>query len=206
MPRAPPISYKKHYTNNYRTYKIGETYLFPLEDIKLKRTYNFNQDINNYTEVGRTKHEKLQPNIIFQIQKMLNNCSPYRNIEYLDNRLSRYSMQNGKCAVTGFFLEAEDIHCHHIIPKTSGGTDKFSNLVIVHDWTHRLIHATTDQTINKYLKLLKLNEKQLEKLNKYRENCNLTKIYFNNKKNKLERPMRSKSHVGCGGGEKLEEC
>ena len=181
-PRSPPISYKKYYKNNYRTYQIGETYLYPLEDIKWKWTSNFNQRINNYTEEGRLKHQGLQPNITLQVQKMLNTCSPHRNIEYTDNRISRYSMQNGKCAITGYFLEAEDVHCHHTQPKTQGGTDKFSNLVIIHIWVHMLIHATLEQTINKYLTLLKLNEKQLEKLNKYREKCNLARIYFNNKR------------------------
>ena len=181
-PRSPPISYKKYYKNNYRTFQIGETYLYPLEDIKWKWTSNFNQGINNYTEEGRIKHEKLQPNITRQVQKMLNTCSPHRNIEYTDNRISKYSMQNGKCAVTGYFLEAEDIHCHHIQPKSQGGTDKFSNLVIIHTWVHMLTHATLEQTIDKYLRLLNLNEKQLEKLNKYREKCNLAKIYFTNKR------------------------
>jgi len=179
-PRSPPNSYKKHYKNNYRTYKIGQTYLYPLEDIKLKRTNNFNQEINNYTVEGRLKHEKLQPNITTQIQRMLDNSSSNRNMEYTDNRISRYSMQNGRCAITGYFLEAEEIHCHHIQPKELGGTDKFSNLSIIHHWVHILIHATTKQTINKYLKLLKLNDKQLEKLNKYREKCNLTNICFTN--------------------------
>ena len=154
--------------------------MFPLEDIKFRRTNHFNQGITNYTTEGRQNHDRLQPNIIRQIQKMLESCSPYRNIEYTDNRISRYSMQNGKCAITGYFLEAEDINCHHITPIALGGSDKFSNLVIVHSWVHNLLHATTKQTINKYLKLLKLTEKQLEKLNKYREKCNLTKIYLTN--------------------------
>jgi len=190
-PRSPPISYKNHYKATYRTYKIGRTYLFPLENIKWKWTSNFNQGICNYTVEGRLKYKRLQPSITREIQKMLDNCSSHRNAEYLDNRISRYLMQNGKCTITGYFLEAEDVHCHHVTPIASGGKDKFRNLIIIHNWTHKLIHATRQETIDQYLELLKLDEKQLRKLNKYREKCNLTKIYFNNKpKKKLERRMR----------------
>ncbi|HIB1875396.1 TPA: HNH endonuclease, partial [Enterococcus faecium] len=98
------------------------------------------------------------------------------NLEFTDNRISKYSMQNGKCAVTGEFLKADMIHCHHIIPKYLGGTDEFSNLVIIHPWVHQLIHSNDSKTIDKYLCLLKLNKKQIEKVNKYREKCNLTFI------------------------------
>ncbi|MDF2886613.1 MAG: putative group intron reverse transcriptase/maturase [Lacrimispora sp.] len=97
-------------------------------------------------------------------------------MEYLDNKISRYSMQNGKCAVTGQYLTADVTHCHHILPKSMGGTDQFDNLVILYDWIHQLVHATDERTIKRYLNNLQLTEKQVEKLNKYREKCNLTKI------------------------------
>lgn len=52
-------------------------------------------------------------------------------LEFADNRISKYSMQLGKCAVTGKFLLANEVHCHHKTPRHMGGTDKFSNLVVV---------------------------------------------------------------------------
>ena len=58
-----------------------------------------------------------------------------------------------------------------------GGTDEFENLVIVHEWIHILIHAKDKRTIERYLRVLKLNDKQLKKLNKLRKKCNLTEIY-----------------------------
>jgi len=176
VPRSPPPSYRCHYKNNYRTYKIGETYLYPLEDIKLKKIYNFNQRISRYTEVGRSRQNELTPSVSLQILRLLSKTSHYDTVEYSDNRISRYSMQNGKCSVTGYFLEAEDLHCHHVLPLHLGGTDRFDNLVIVHKWVHKLIHGTTKQTINKYQKLLNLDEDQAKKLNKYREKCNLIKF------------------------------
>ncbi|MGH0901206.1 HNH endonuclease signature motif containing protein [Bacillus mobilis] len=88
----------------------------------------------------------------------------------------KYSMQNGKCAVTGIFLIAEDAHCHHKIPKGMGGTDEFNNLIIVHEFVHRLIHATNEETIKAYMRLLQLSNNQLKKINKLRKVCNLVTL------------------------------
>lgn len=179
VPRSPPESYKKFYSTNRRTYKISENYLYPLDDIKWKFTPNFSQNINNYTPEGRTeKIRRLKPSVLVELAKMQKSSIDKRtSLEYLDNRLSRYSMQNGKCAVTGIFLTSEDVHCHHIVPKSLGGTDSFSNLVVIHKWLHLLVHSTSEQTIKKYMGLLKLTGKQFDKVNKYREKCNLTSIY-----------------------------
>ena len=133
-------------------------------------------NIVNYTVEGRVKKQTLNPSISKQIQKMLKACTVHRSIEYTDNRISRYSMQMGKCAITGYFLEAEDVNCHHKVPIELGGKYTFQNLIIVHKWVHQLIHAKKNQTINKYLKLLSLSNKKIEKVNKYREICNLTNI------------------------------
>ena len=49
-----------------------------------------------------------------------------RSIEYVDNRISLYSAQKGLCAVSGEkFTSTDQIHCHHKIPKSQGGTDEF---------------------------------------------------------------------------------
>ena len=59
-----------------------------------------------------------------------------------------------------------DIRCHHKVPLENGGTDKYSNVVLVTEAVHLLIHATLEETMQKYLKQLQLNKKQLEKLNR----------------------------------------
>ncbi|EPD1725697.1 HNH endonuclease [Enterococcus faecalis] len=120
----------------------------------------------------------LKPKIGSELIKMGQKYSENQSIEFLDNKLSRYSMQNGKCAVTGEFLTSEITHGHHIVPKEQGGTDDYQNIVIVHEWIHKLIHAKTKQTIEEYFNVLQLNEKQLKKLNKYRKECNLAEIHL----------------------------
>ncbi|WP_171691426.1 glycoside hydrolase family 38 N-terminal domain-containing protein [Paenibacillus germinis] len=57
-----------------------------------------------------------------------------------------------------------------------GGKDDFKNLVIVHKDIHRLIHATQQETIQKYLHYFSLNSMQLRKLNQLRSLCKLDKV------------------------------
>lgn len=93
-----------------------------------------------------------------------------RSIEYADNRISLYSAQWGKCAVTGQEFDiVSDIHCHHKTPKWMGGSDRYENLVLVKESVHRLIHAKDQTTIEKYRKICNLNSCQLEKVNSYRK-------------------------------------
>ena len=89
---------------------------------------------------------------------------PNRSIEYLDNRVSLYAAQYGKCAVTGRMLWIDEIHCHHKKPTSQGGTDEYKNLVIVHKDVHALIHAVKLETIQAYLDKVKPNKSQLGKI------------------------------------------
>lgn len=41
-------------------------------------------------------------------------------------------------------ITADQIHCHHKIPKRYGGTDAYTNLIIVSKAIHALIHATNE--------------------------------------------------------------
>lgn len=111
-------------------------------------------------------------NAISKVQNLMHwsNLHYGKSVEYADNRISLFSAQWGKCAVTGKSFEIlEDIHCHHKKPKCDGGTDKYANLVLILKPVHRLIHATTEETIQKYLTLLNLNNTQIQKVNKLRE-------------------------------------
>ena len=92
-----------------------------------------------------------------------------RSTEYADNRISLFSAQWGKCAVTGKKFQCiSEIHCHHKKPKGIGGSDKYENLVLVLAPVHELIHAVDKDTIRSYLTALKLDTSQLTKLNKLR--------------------------------------
>ena len=92
-----------------------------------------------------------------------------KTFEFADNLISLFAAQYGRCAITGVGLMPYDIRCHHKVPLENGGTDEYGNLVLVTEAVHILIHATLGETIQKYLKELQLNKKQLEKLNKLRK-------------------------------------
>ena len=176
-PKEPSETYKRIYSTNYKTFKIGNVHLFPLYDVKHSSSMNFSQNVTPFTKEGRTIiYSKLKDNVLNEISKLLTSHMPNRSIEYFDNRISRYSMKNGLCEITGTFLKAEDVHCHHYKPISLGGDDSFNNLRIIHKFVHVIIHATTHETINKYLKILKLTDKEIKRINKYRKECNLEPI------------------------------
>lgn len=91
------------------------------------------------------------------------------SMELADNRLSLYSAQKGKCAITGEILIIGDMELHHKVPTSKGGTDEYSNLTWVKGSVHKLIHATDPSTIARYISLLNLKADELKKLNKLRE-------------------------------------
>lgn len=176
-PRSPPAFYKSRYSLTQRTYKVGEIYLFPLANVQWKLAYAYKPKQCIFSTEGRRNiHVKLDNHVQKEIDSIKGATNPTIKTEFHDNRISRYSMQHGCCYVTGVFLKARELHCHHILPKSHGGTDAFDNLIIVHEWVHKLIHATDRQTIEKYVKLLNITKIQKQKLNKLRTKCNLTEL------------------------------
>lgn len=132
--------------------------------------------INQYTSDGRAEMYK-QPNVNVEIMRhLMRNPIINRSVEYNDNRISLYVGQKGKCAVTGNELQIGKMHCHHIKPKSLGGDDGYKNLIFLDKNVHILIHSTDKNTIIKYLDILKLNEKQLKKLNQLRVSAGLETI------------------------------
>ena len=85
---------------------------------------------------------------LFELSQSRN---PERSIEYCDNRLSRFVAAQGKCEITGMLLTAEEVHCHHWKPVSLGGTDEYSKLRIVQLIVISLFHATTRESLLKYL-------------------------------------------------------
>lgn len=119
-------------------------------------------------KIPMNKSSKVQVQIVDDIKQDLMRQPLYgRSIEYADNRISLYPAQNGKCAVTGEeFASMSEIHCHHKLPKSKGGTDNYQNLVLVTETVHKLIHATNAETIQKYLQICKPDMTKLNVLRK----------------------------------------
>lgn len=174
-PRNTSKTYTKFYKINMKTWNIMGTHLFPIQGItSFVRCTQFKPKLNIYTVEGRELiHKNLNTEIETNIRRLMNSNIINQSIEYQDNRISRYSMRNGKCEVLGIFLEAHEVECHHKKPKSLGGSDKYNNLRILHGDIHKLIHATKEETIEKYLKKWNIegSSKILDKINEYRLHC-----------------------------------
>ena len=69
-------------------------------------------------------------------------------------------------------LGMNDCHCHHINPFHISKDDSYSNLIILNKAIHQLIHLKDKAKIEKFLKAVKLSNKQIEKVNNLRLKCN----------------------------------
>ena len=159
---------EKQYGKSKEMRWLNNVPIVPFNYVKFRLAVPFSEDICKYTQHGRDKiHSKLQTEIT-TIMQMMKDGNYEKSIEYVDNRISKYSAQKGKCAVTGIYLKYQEIHCHHILPVKMGGTDKYDNLIILHEDIHKLIHAVEPALIEKYLAIYNLSNKQIKKLNNLR--------------------------------------
>ena len=144
--------------------------IYPIGYVQHKKPMHKKRSINCYTKAGRQEiHSNLQVNVPLMLA-MMKQPLYGRSIEYADNRISLFSAQQGKCAVTGIeFQSLSEIHCHHKTPKSLGGNDKYENLVLVLEPIHKLIHAKDKMTVQKYLKFLNLNAEQMARVNALRK-------------------------------------
>ena len=170
------ITQNKHILKRYgvsRQLRFIDGYpLVPIGYVQTKPPMYKKISICKYTVEGRQEiHKNLQFDeyVLWVMEQLQYNYQSTESIEFTDNKISVYAAQYGKCAVLGIILDMEDIHCHHKLPKSLGGKDNYQNLIIVHQDIHRLIHATKQETISKYLSALKLDKRQISKVNKLRK-------------------------------------
>lgn len=153
-------------------FKIQNMVFVPIYAQRHKTNLCFSQDISNYTAEGRKKiHNNLKAinkSVLSHVMKIF---IPNRTIEYNDNRISKFIAQYGKCAVTGAELGKSDWHCHHKIPYHISKDDRYSNLIVLHETLHRLVHLKDINKINSILDDLQLNSKLKGKVNELRSLC-----------------------------------
>lgn len=159
---------------------LGGHAIVPIAYVQHRIPMDKKIEVNIYTPEGRAEIHKNLSNINMAVlYHLMNNPCGNKSVEYNDNRIALYVAQKGKCAVTGIELAANQVDCHHKKPVILlGGADNYENLIIVSESVHILIHTNNKATIQKYLEELKLNKKQLEKLNKLREMAEMPKLEF----------------------------
>lgn len=161
-------SYEKLYGNyRGRTKSIKGITLYPIYGCKTKNCKSFIQQTCNYTREGRNlKHKSLSYYNVY-VKHLLRN-SYNDSVELADNKLALIYGQRGLCYITKEPLIIGEMECHHKKPRSKGGTDKYNNLMWLNKKVHKLIHATEETTIHRYLRELSLDKEQIKVVNKFR--------------------------------------
>ena len=152
--------------------------IYPIGFVQFKIPKQKRRCICPYTITGRQAvyGKELYTNVSM-LRLLMLSVTYDKSIEYIDNRIMLYMMQNGQCSISGAkFDHISQIQCHHKIPIKFGGDDSIHNLILITKSVHILIHATNTIVIDKYMKDLNLSDIQLEKVNYLRKLVNLPQI------------------------------
>lgn len=150
--------------------------IIPVGAVHPRNALNRNKSVNKYTPEGRTLiHRNLKINTDDMLWLMRHPLKG-KSIEYSDNILSLYAAQYGKCGVTGQPMDVHDICAHHKVPKNRGGTDEYSNLILVTKEIHSIIREENEAVAKVYANDLKLDDKAVKKLNKLRKTAGMSPI------------------------------
>lgn len=172
------IEEKKYGKSRMLRYLAGtDEPIYPIGCVRHRNPMQKKAGINSYTKEGRAEiHDNLKVNVDL-MWRLMKQPLFGRSVEYADNRISLFAAQGGKCAITGLEFETtEEIHCHHKTPRNRGGTDEYSNLVLILEPVHVLVHASRKDTISEYIEALKLKKSQIAKVNEYRRQAHLLEI------------------------------
>ena len=97
--------------------------------------------------------------------------------EYADSRISLFSAQGGKCAVSGEeFGSASEIACWLKKPKSEGGQERYQNMTLLHYRYLPLLKTTDTAKLKALTKTLNMTKKQVSKVNRLREQAGLAAI------------------------------
>jgi phage pi2 protein 07 len=142
--------------------------LYPLSGQTFVKPIGFTQATCDYTNAGRQLLEQTKRGGSEIIQYLMTHIPEDMSIELMDNRVSKFIAQHGKCQITNTTLSVKEMEIHHIIPKEYQGTDEYQNIIWVTKDAHKLIHATEVDTIRKYLRKINCTEEILVNINTYR--------------------------------------
>ena len=151
--------------------KLGSQTLLPITAVRHRSPMNFSQDTTNYTAKGREKiHSNLEKVTELEFEALARGRDPNESVEFNDNRISAFVVQQGNCYITGLKLNANDMKCFRKIPLSQGGTNKHGNIAFVEPRVFNLIFNDSINEAKMQLATLKLEESKRNRLNKIRRN------------------------------------
>lgn len=151
--------------------------IYPIAYIKNKVPVSKKSSICSYTSEGRTAiHANLSLNTAV-LQGLLKQTSKGHSTEYADCRLSLFSAQHGKCALSGeAFVNSDDVVCWLKKPPDSGGLERYQNMVLFHTKYLPLLQPDGVENLKTIAKALKTTKKLMEKANGLRMQADLPTI------------------------------
>ncbi len=122
---------------------VGENYMIPIGYIKHRKVM-LSHNYSPYVAIDRVMiHNNQNAVSIESLQYLIENQDSTQSTEYNDNLLSLYVGQQGKCFISGNILDVETMICKHKKPKSLGGSDAYSNLVLLEPNIFQLINSNT---------------------------------------------------------------
>lgn len=122
---------------------VGENYMIPIGYIKHRKVM-LSHNYSPYVAIDRMMiHNNQNAVSIESLQYLIENQDSTQSTEYNDNLLSLYVGQQGKCFISGNILDVETMICKHKKPKSLGGSDAYSNLVLLEPNIFQLIYSNT---------------------------------------------------------------
>ena len=156
---------------------IGDMCLLPLTGVHHRSPMNFSQEISNYTSKGR---EKIHKNLMLITQREFEAIAkmrdPTETIEFNDNSLSAYVIQQGNCYITGKKLDVSHMKCIRKKPLKKRGTNNHGNIIFINSDVYKAIFTREMVEAQGLLRKFKLNEEQWKKVNYIRQNYDYQKV------------------------------
>lgn len=151
--------------------------IYPIAYIKNKIPMARRSAVCSYTAEGRALiHSNLNLNA-FLLRELREQVSNGRSTEYMDSRISLYSAQHGKCAISGEeFQSASDIAGWLKKPKDNGGEERYKNMILIHKRYIPLLQETSQHILKATSQSFEITNKMLVKINSLRKQANLSAI------------------------------
>jgi len=151
--------------------------IYPIAYVQFKIPMAMKSAVCSYTAEGRKIiHSNLNLNNSV-LSALKNEKTHGRSTEYMDSRLSLFSAQRGKCAISGLeFTNASEIVGWLKTPKEFGGGERYKNMILIHKNFLSFLSEAPIDMLSDLAKTLKMNKKMLSKINSLREQAGLNPI------------------------------
>lgn len=179
--------YNSYIAQNYGSSKqmrwLNGEPIIPVSYIQYRRPNRKKLSINKYTPEGRQEiHKKLGVDMGVMVW-LMRHPIVRESVEFNDNRISLFSGQFGRCAITGEYLARGDVVCRRKVPRRNGGTNEYSNLILVTQAVDDMLNEKDAEFAWELSRRLKLDDNKRKKANRLRvaaglspmiqrENCN----------------------------------